>query len=116
MHRLHNARPAYGWIEKGVDKTLKSNAGRDRLNISGAYSFGDQKLVFREVALLEQGKQDSGEADTITLPMDNARYNHAKIVKARAEELGITLLYLPPYSPNLNLIGNSPASFFLLSK
>jgi len=113
MHPLHNARPAYGWIEKGVDKTLKSNAGRDRLNINGAYSLGDQKLVFREderinavsmVALLEQVKQASGDADTITLPMDNARYNHAKIVKEKAEELGITLLYLPPYSPNLNLI------------
>lgn len=113
MHPLHNARPAYGWIEKGVDKTLKSNAGRDRLNINGAYSFGDQKFVFREddrinavsmVALLEQVKLASGDADTITLPMDNARYNHAKIVKEKAEELGITLLYLPPYSPNLNLI------------
>lgn len=40
----------------------------------------------------------------ITLVMDNARYQHAKLVKALAEELNIELLYLPSYSPNLNLI------------
>jgi len=29
---------------------------------------------------------------------------HAKVVKELAESLGIELLYLPAYSPNLNLI------------
>ena len=29
---------------------------------------------------------------------------HCKVVQNLAEELGIELLYLPPYSPNLNLI------------
>ena len=110
---MHNSAPAYGWIEKGIDKKLKSNCGRKRININGAYSFHDQKLVYREddsinavsvIALLEQIKQASGKADTITVLMDNAGYNHAKIVKKKAEELGITLLYLPAYSPNLNLI------------
>ena len=39
----------------------------------------------------------------ITLILDNARYQKCKIVQNLAEELGIELLYLPPYSPNLNL-------------
>jgi transposase len=36
--------------------------------------------------------------------LDNAAYNHAKIVKKFAEENNMVLLYLPPYSPNLNII------------
>ena len=40
----------------------------------------------------------------ITLVLDNARYQHNAAVKALAGHLGITLLFLPSYSPNLNLI------------
>jgi len=41
---------------------------------------------------------------SITLVLDNARYQKCKLVKHHAELLGIELLFLPPYSPNLNLI------------
>ena len=40
----------------------------------------------------------------ITLVLDNARYQRCKLVMDLAETLGIELLFLPPYSPNLNLI------------
>ena len=40
----------------------------------------------------------------ITLVLDNARYQKCALVQALAESLGIELLYLPGYSPNLNLI------------
>jgi transposase len=40
----------------------------------------------------------------VTLVLDNARYQHTRAVKALAASLGIELLYLPSYSPNLNLI------------
>lgn len=40
----------------------------------------------------------------IVIILDNARYNHAKEVVSLAYKLGIKLLFLPPYSPNLNLI------------
>lgn len=36
--------------------------------------------------------------------MDNARYQKCKLVFEKAEALNIELLYLPPYSPNLNII------------
>ncbi len=36
--------------------------------------------------------------------LDNARYQKCSLVTTRAEELGINLVFLPPYSPNLNLI------------
>jgi hypothetical protein len=40
----------------------------------------------------------------ITLVLDNARYQKCELVKTLAASLGIELLYLPSYSPNLNLI------------
>src|SRR5262245_56238144 len=36
--------------------------------------------------------------------LDNARYQRCALVQAVAQELGIELLYLPAYSPNLNVI------------
>jgi transposase len=40
----------------------------------------------------------------ITVVLDNARYQKCALVQALAQHLGIDLLYLPSYSPNLNLI------------
>ncbi len=40
----------------------------------------------------------------ITLVLDNARYQRNAVVMTLAQQLGITLLFLPSYSPNLNLI------------
>ena len=40
----------------------------------------------------------------ITLVLDNARYQKCAIVQELALSLNLELLYLPPYSPHLNLI------------
>jgi hypothetical protein len=40
----------------------------------------------------------------ITVILDNARYQRCELVQALARQLGIRLLFLPSYSPNLNLI------------
>lgn len=40
----------------------------------------------------------------IFIVLDNARYQHCKLVKEVAKKLGIRLEFLPAYSPNLNLI------------
>ena len=45
-----------------------------------------------------------GLTGPITFVLDNARYQRNALVQALAKQLGITLLYLPSYSPNLNLI------------
>ena len=47
---------------------------------------------------------DLGLSGPITLVLDNARYQRNAVVQALAAQLGITLLFLPSYSPNLNLI------------
>jgi transposase len=36
--------------------------------------------------------------------MDNARYQHCQSVLDKAKGLNIEILFLPPYSPNLNII------------
>ena len=40
----------------------------------------------------------------ISIVLDNARYQKCKLVQATAKLFDIELLYLPAYSPNLNLI------------
>jgi hypothetical protein len=40
----------------------------------------------------------------IFLVLDNARYQKCLVVQELAAKLNVTLVYIPPYSPNLNLI------------
>ena len=53
------------------------------------------------------GKQliPSLEKDDVVI-MDNMRSHHAKIVTELLDKAGISYLYLPPYSPDLNPIEN----------
>ena len=57
------------------------------------------------VELLGQLSQVGTRPRTVVL--DNARYQTCAVVTAEAARLGIALLYLPSYSPNLNLIERS---------
>ena len=45
-----------------------------------------------------------GLVGPVTVVLDNARYQRNKAVQGLAAELGLRLLFLPSYSPNLNLI------------
>jgi transposase len=47
---------------------------------------------------------EAGVGLPITLVLDDARYQKCAVVQRLAKDLGIELLYLPGYSPNLNLI------------
>lgn len=44
------------------------------------------------------------DAECITVYVDNARYFHARLVKAHLVGKRVRFVYLPAYSPNLNLI------------
>ena len=46
----------------------------------------------------------AGEPGRLVVIWDNAPCHTAKVVKAKAAELGIELVYLPGYSPDLNPI------------
>ena len=40
----------------------------------------------------------------VHIVLDNARYQKCEVVTKLAQELGATLHYIPPYSPNLKMI------------
>lgn len=116
MHQIHNNENDYAWQFKGINgtKQVLANTGRRRLNIIGAInpvSFKPTILLTEancsaEVieAFLEEVKCQYNQASTICIILDNARYQRSNAVQQKAKCLNIDLIYLPPYSPNLNLI------------
>ncbi len=94
---------------------IPSASGRKRYNVLGAYNPITHQaitvtndtyinhLVFCEF-LDKISAVYAGTGIPITLFLDNAKYQKCAAVAERAKALGISLLYLPPYSPNLNLI------------
>lgn len=113
VHPLHNSQPAYGWIKKGEEKGLKSNTGRQRVNLNGAYNIEEHKVTIREdesinsqstIALFEQLLKEN-PFGILYIIRDNARYYYSKLVKEFLQtHPRIQYIKMPPYSPNLNLI------------
>lgn len=114
MHPQHNTQAGYGWILKGKDYNLRSNTGRQRLNINGVFSFKRLRPLIRTeetinaqaaIRLLDDlaAAQPEGKIHIIA---DNARYYRSTLVKAylATEGCRLQIHFLPPYSPNLNLI------------
>ena len=112
-HPHHNNRPFYGWIYKGEEKAIRTNTGRKRVNLNGALSLEDMDItvlseetidryaMMRLLLTLEE-KQPIGEIHVIE---DNAPYNHSNELGLFLEDHPrIHIHYLPPYSPNLNII------------
>jgi transposase len=48
VHPQHNSIPYYAWIEKGKEKEILSNSGRQRVNINGAYNPVTQAIITRQ--------------------------------------------------------------------
>jgi len=92
---------------------VRAASGRQRFNVLGAWDAVARRLiavtnttVVNTETMCELLRKIAAEglAGPITLVLDNARYQHNAAVKTLASELSITLLFLPSYSPNLNLI------------
>ena len=105
--------PAQGWIKRGQTVEIKTNSGRNRLNVLGAYSPDDHTLLSLEgtescdaelVCQLLRKLRTANPGKRLLVVLDNARYQRARSVQALAKQLRIHLLFLPAYSPNLNLI------------
>ena len=113
VHPLHNSQPAYGWIKKGHEMVIQANTGRQRINLNGAYCIEDHSAVIHEaeminaqstIALFKEimRKQPLG---FIYIILDNARYYRSEMVSEFVSRNSrIRLMFLPPYSPNLNVI------------
>lgn len=92
---------------------VRGAAGRKRYNVLGALDShthevttvtNDSYITAPTVCRLLEKLRKKHPSMPITLVMDNARYQKCKLVFAQAEKLDIDLLYLPAYSPNLNII------------
>ena len=93
---------------------IRAASGRKRYNVLAALDSVSHKLIqvsnhsyinAESVCLLLRAVADAAVPGIpITLVLDNARYQKCALVAELAKRLGIELLYLTSYSPNLNLI------------
>jgi transposase len=113
VHPQHNTMAAYGWIKRGEQRELKTNSGRERLNLHGAMNAETLEVTVIEsdtvdddstIQLLEILEKKYLFAAAIYVILDNAKYHYSKKVIKFLESSKIQLVFLPSYSPNLNLI------------
>ena len=92
---------------------VRAASGRQRYNVLAALDAVTHRLVrltnhtyinSESVCTLLRQIAALGLPGPITLVLDNARYQRCHLVQNLARELNIELLFLLPYSPNLNLI------------
>lgn len=88
---------------------VKASAGRNRINVLGVVNALTKEVLTLSnttyitaetiITFLKQLKEHYGDRP-LKIVLDNARYQHCKLVEAAAKQLNITLLFLPSYSPN----------------
>ena len=92
---------------------VRTSSGRNRYNVLGAYHAMTQKLLtvvnesyINSASVCEMLRllRRSHWGESITLVLDNAGYQRCYLVREYAVLLDINLVFLPSYSPNLNLI------------
>jgi transposase len=102
-----------GWLWCQTRLFVKAASGPQRYNVLGAFNAVSGELVrvsntsyitAQTVCELLGKIAALGLAMPITLVLDNARYQRCRLVEELASALNIELLFLPSYSPNLNLI------------
>lgn len=102
-----------GYLWCVVRRWVQAASGRKRLNVLGALNAvthqlttvtNDAYINAKTVCQLLDQLRWQYSTGPLTLFLDNARYQHCNLVKEYAEALQIELVFLPAYSPNLNLI------------
>ena len=92
---------------------VKAPSGRQRVNVLAALNATTRTLftvtnltsiTSATVCELLRLVADAHPGLPLTVVLDNARYQRCQLVQRLAQSLGLELLFLPPYSPNLNLI------------
>ena len=102
-----------GYIYCKFRRFVLTFSGRKRYNVLGAIDYASKKVLTvandtyitaTEVCGMLRKVSTECPGRAVHIVLDNARYQKCEAVRTLAAELGITLQYIPPYSPNLNLI------------
>jgi len=102
-----------GWLWCFARVLVRAPSGRQRFNVLGALHAVTHQLITvtndsyinaTSVCELLEKIAALGLSTPMTVVMDNARYQRCRLVVEKVTALGIELLFLPTYSPNLNLI------------
>jgi transposase len=105
--------PFLGYLWSKVRIFIQAPSGRQRFNVLGALEVLTHRLItvtndtyITSVSVCELLRRIAVEAAgrPVTIVLDNARYQRCALVMSLAAELNLELLFLPSYSPNLNLI------------
>ena len=113
VHPQHNTKLSNGWIPKGKDKLIKSNTGRTRVNLNGVLEPVSKEVIIREddtinaqstIELFKELEDKNKDKSKIYVIVDNAGYYRSKLLSEYLAATKIEMIFLPPYSPNLNLI------------
>lgn len=105
--------PFLGYLYSRTVRFIKAASGRQRFSVLGALNAITKQVVTItdhgyinavSVSKLLQKLHALFQNLPIVVIMDNARYQRCALVEETARHLGIQIIFLPPYSPNLNLI------------
>jgi len=105
--------PFLGYLYSLTVRFIKAASGRQRFSVLGALNAITKEVVTITdhgyinavwVCALLQKLHDQFTQLPIVVILDNARYQRCALVEATARKFGIQIIFLPPYSPNLNLI------------
>lgn len=113
VHPAHQPQAVCGWIKSNETKHLPTTGKQTRVHYFGAVSICPEiKLVTKKVATADaktfisfcKHLEESTKAEKIHLILDNASSHKSKEVQEYFKTSKIKPIYLPPYSPNLNVI------------
>lgn len=113
-HPTHNTRCTRAWCQVGTERPLLTVSGRERVNLNAALNaYAPTQVLLDETScvnaqstrrLYEQLLAVHPDKARIYVICDNARYYKNKELRAWLADKPICQVFLPPYSPNLNLI------------
>jgi len=117
VHPTHNTKPGFAWIEKGEERLIETNSGRERVNLNGAYNINSGEVIVTPSKTIDTQstlklfdtiiENYSDTEGNLYLFSDNATYYKSLILQEALKTdkyKRIKMIFLPAYAPNLNPI------------